>query len=320
MPSPHRVALVLGATGGIGGETARALARHGWHVRALARNRDEAARKEPDWEWVGGDAMDAASVARAAAGAAVVVHAVNPPGYRNWGKLVLPMMDNTIGAARAAGARVLLPGTIYNYGPDAWPVLREGSPQHPRTRKGGIRVELEQRLEAAAREGVRSLVLRFGDFFGPRPGNSWFSQGLVTPGQPVRSVRYPGRRGVGHAWTYLPDAGEAFALLAGREESLEPFARFHFAGHWDGDGTAMASAIGRAVGNPSLPVRPFPWLLMGLAAPFNETVRELVEMKPLWRAPIRLDGTRLAALLGAEPHTALDRAVAETLKGLGCAR
>jgi nucleoside-diphosphate-sugar epimerase len=97
--------------------------------------------------------MDAASVARAAEGVRLIVHAVNPPGYRNWGGLVLPMLDNTIAAARASGARVLLPGTIYNYGPNAFPMLREDSPQHPETRKGAIRVEMESRLRAASQDG-----------------------------------------------------------------------------------------------------------------------------------------------------------------------
>lgn len=37
-------------------------------------------------------------VLKAASGVAVIVHAVNPPGYRNWAKLVLPMLDNTMAA------------------------------------------------------------------------------------------------------------------------------------------------------------------------------------------------------------------------------
>jgi uncharacterized protein YbjT (DUF2867 family) len=36
-------ALVLGATGGVGGETAAALVRHGWHVGGMARNPNAAA-------------------------------------------------------------------------------------------------------------------------------------------------------------------------------------------------------------------------------------------------------------------------------------
>lgn len=38
--APARTVLVLGATGGIGGETAAAFARHGWRVRALVRDAD----------------------------------------------------------------------------------------------------------------------------------------------------------------------------------------------------------------------------------------------------------------------------------------
>lgn len=315
--SAARTALVLGATGGIGGETAAALARHGWHIRALSR-KGQPADDATGWAWRQGDALDKTSVVRAAEGVQAIVHAVNTPGYRDWDKLVLPMIDNTIEAARASGARVVLPGTIYNYGPDAFPLLKENSPQRATTHKGQIRIALEKRLEDAARDGVRSLVVRFGDFFGPKPGNSWFSQGMVKPGAPLRSVSYPGEKGVGHAWTYLPDAGETLARLLERDAELEPFARFHFRGHHDADGTQMVAALRRAVGNPRLPVRPLPWFVFKLGAPFNETMRELYAVRPLWRTPIELDNTRLGHFLGEEPHTPLDEAIMTTLVSLGC--
>ena len=174
--SKPRIALVLGATGGIGGETALALSRHGWIIRALSRSAKPSS-DSTGWDCVKGDALDRASVVAAAQGADAIVHAVNPPGYRNWATQVLPMIENTIAAAKSSGARILLPGTIYNYGPDAFPVLREDSPQNATTHKGKIRIALEAKLETAARDRVRSLIVRFGDFFGPKPGNSWFSQG-----------------------------------------------------------------------------------------------------------------------------------------------
>ncbi len=146
----QRTALVIGATGGIGGEVASALVRHGWTVRALTR-RVQPARNGV--EWIEGDAMVAADVARAARGVGLIVHAANPPGYRNWSKLVLPMIDNTIAAAKAQGARILLPGTVYNFGLEAFPLVDETAPQAPTTRKGGIRVEMERRLKAALDPG-----------------------------------------------------------------------------------------------------------------------------------------------------------------------
>ena len=315
----RRIALVLGATGGVGGETASALLRHGWYVKALARDAAKAAARNAPTaiEWLQGDAIDRDGVIAASRGAALIVHAVNPAGYRNWGGLVLPMIDNSIAAARVSGARILLPGTIYNYGPDAFPVLTEDSPQHPTTRKGAIRVALERRLKKASRDGVRTIVLRAGDFFGPRPGNNWFSQALVKPGRPVHTITYPGTPGVGHAWAYLPDVAEAFALLAEREARLEAFSTYHFEGHWDPDGTAMPTAIAQAVGRQDLKVKPLPWGFLRLVAPFNETVRELLEMRPLWRESVRLDNRKLFATLGHEPRTPLPEAVAATLRGIG---
>ncbi|NUS68692.1 MAG: SDR family NAD(P)-dependent oxidoreductase, partial [Ensifer adhaerens] len=89
-----RRVLVLGATGGIGSAVARGLHSRGWQVRALNRNAATAAQTEPAFDWRQGDAMNAGDVCTAAEGVDLIVHAVNPPGYRNWGTLVLPMLDN----------------------------------------------------------------------------------------------------------------------------------------------------------------------------------------------------------------------------------
>lgn len=314
-------ALILGATGGIGGATATALLRHGWDVVALVRDPGKITTLPPadplaGMAWVKGDASDPDAVRRAAEGAQAIVHAVNPPGYRDWGRLVLPMIDSSIAAARATGARIVLPGTIYNYGPDAFPDLVEDAPQNPLTEKGRIRVELERRLEAASADGVPVLIVRFGDFYGGKGGNNWFRQGLVTPGKRLAAITDPGTKGVGHAWAYLPDAAEAIAQFLDRSDALDRFARFHFAGHWDADGTAMIRAIGTALGRPDMPVKRLPWPLLGLAGLFQQMPRELYRMRYIWRTPIRLENARLAAFLGSEPHTPLVEAVKATLDAL----
>ena len=59
-----KTVLVLGATGGVGGETARALAAHGWVVRGLSRS----PREGDGIDWRIGDAMDRATVLAAAEG------------------------------------------------------------------------------------------------------------------------------------------------------------------------------------------------------------------------------------------------------------
>lgn len=314
-------ALVLGATGGIGGEVARQLRDAGWTVRALRRGGEQQTERRDGMVWLRGDAMKRDDVLAAAQGCSVIVHAVNPPGYRRWAELVLPMVDNTIAAAQANGATIVLPGTVYNFGPSAFPTLREDSPQEPLTKKGAIRVQMEQRLQAASSQGCKVIVVRAGDFFGPRPGNSWFSQGMIKPGQPVKSISVPNAPGVGHQWSYLPDVARTMVELVQRRDTLDSFAVFHLAGHWDADGTLMAAAVSRVVvrrGGVQPKVSAFPWWLTALAAPFVPTLWELREMRYMWTTRVEMYNAKLVATLGHEPHTPLDEAVEATLEGVGC--
>lgn len=312
--TPQKTALVLGASGGIGGAIAAALIRHGWLVRGMARAIP--AGKASGIEWVTGDAMNRADVVRAAAGVSVIVHAVNPPGYRNWDKLVLPMIDNTIAAARAAGgARVVLPGTIYNYDPARTSLVDATTPQSPLSRKGAIRVALEQRLQDAAPE-VPSLILRAGDFFGPGARSSWFSQGMVTAGKRPTRILNPARS-AGHSWAYLPDLAETFARLIDAEDRLLPFERVQFEGHHDASGTVITDAIQHAAGR-RLPIWRFPWWVMHLLSPFGGFPREASEIAQYWSHPLKLDNRRLVDLIGPELRTPIDQAVRAALVSLGC--
>ncbi|MCJ2081116.1 epimerase [Methylobacterium sp. J-090] len=286
----------------------------GWRVTALVRDQARAAETwgtsaAPDWQ--AGDAMTRADVVRAAMGASVIIHAVNPPGYRNWERLVLPMLDNTIVAARSAGARVMLPGTLYNYDPSATPVIDERTPQRPPGRKGTVRVEMERRLMEAAPD-VRSLVVRAGDFFGPGARQSWFAQAFAKP--PLTRIMNPGTPRVGHAWAFLPDLAETIVrLIELPPDRLRPCERLQFPGHDIADGSEIVAAIRRATGRPDLPERHFPWALMRALAPFGGFPREVLEVRPFWQYPMRLDGRRLRELVGDLPCTSLDAAVASAL-------
>jgi hypothetical protein len=61
-----------------------------------------------------------------------------------------------------------------------------------------------------------------------------------------------------------------------------------------------------------------PWWFFRLASPFNETLRELYATRPLWRAPIPLDNSKLVRFLGNEAHTPLQTAVDTTLRARNC--
>jgi nucleoside-diphosphate-sugar epimerase len=315
MSKEASLALVIGATGGIGGAVAQRLAAAGWRVRALHRNPQAAAARtrRPALEWVAGDAMNEAEVVRAAEGARLIVHGANPPGYRNWAGLALPMLQSTIAAATSQRARILFPGTVYNYGPDAFPRLREDSAQRPRTRKGAIRVAMEQALAGAADQGASVLIVRAGDYFGAT-GNGWFSPQGLLQGRPLRAVSYPGRPELTHAWAYLPDVAETMVRLV-EAGGLGAFETFHMQGH-ELTGLDLFRALEAAAGR-KLKLGRLPWLALRALSPFNETFRELLEMRYLWDEPVLLDNSRLLARLGGEPRSELVAALRTTLRGMG---
>ena len=315
MTKPNeKLALVIGATGGVGGAVAERLVAEGWRVRAMNRDPDAASVGREAFEWVKGDAMVEADVVAAARGVSLIVHGANPPGYRNWAGVQLPMLSATIAAAKASSARIVFPGTVYNYGPDAFPSIDEASAQNPVTRKGAIRVQMEQALRQAANEGVRVLIVRAGDFFGPKPGNNWLSQGLVKPGKPIAAVSYPGPLAIPHCWAYLPDVAEIMVRLATKSDGLADFETFHMRGQTV-TGDKMAEALSEAAGR-KLAVHRLPWIAIKAMSPFNETMREMLEMRYLWERPVLLDNAKLVARLGEEPHTPIVEALRSALVGM----
>jgi nucleoside-diphosphate-sugar epimerase len=311
---PAPIALILGINGSIGRAVAETLARRGYRIRALVRRMPDTPATPFPIDYRQGDAMRPEDVAAAAAGAAVILHGVNPAGYLNWREEGIPMLANAIEAARRSGSLIAFPGNVYVYGPSQ-SLVDEAAPFSADTGKGRVRIEMERMLEKAAKEGVRSLTLRAGDFFGPGVGNSWFSQAIAAGGLDAKRLVDPTIGHAGHAWAYMPDLAEAFAQLIERRDALPPYAVFHFGGHWLEDGRAMAEAARKAIGRRDVRIWRFPWALMpvlGLASPF---MRELREMRWLWAHPLRLHNARLESVIGPEPHTPLDAAVAAALAG-----
>jgi len=316
MRTTQQTALVIGVTGSIGSEVAAVLVSRGWQVRALHRNPSAAAVTSAlpqSVQWIKGDAMQLSDVLEAARGTTLIVHAANPPNYRNWRGLALPMLDNTIAAAKAVNARILLPATIYNFGEDAPQILTEDSPQNPSSRKGQVRVEMELKLQQASLYGVRSIIVRAGDFFGPAAGNSWLTRGMTSSSPLQRSVFCPGPANTGHSWAYLPDLAETMVRLVECERPMDAYQVVHFRGHWFERGVELAELVCRVRGTSLQRIKPFPWWLIKLASPFVGAFHEMLEMRYLWQVPLQLNNERLRALIGAEPHTPIDSALAATL-------
>lgn len=307
----HRTALVMGITGGFGGQVARALLRHGWTVRALLRDPARLPAELADVTAVAGDAGDPDAVERALGDASVVVYGVNVP-YPRWRRDALRLFAPTLDVAERHGARVVFPGNVYNFDPADGPRFAEDAPQRAPSRKGRIRVAMERRLRESTQKGAKALVVRCGDFFGPGAPSAWLNVVVKRGRRGTWTFHRPGDPEHRHAWAFLPDVAEATARLLDRPEELADWEVFHFRGHHL-TLAELGSALAAVVGPEHLRTRRFPWTSLTVVSPFVPFLRELRELAYLWREDVELTDDKLRARLGEVPRTPLRTALAETL-------
>ena len=311
--------LILGARGRFGLAAARAFSEAGWKV--LGQIRPGASAKLPGVQWLPIDLADGAALAQAGRGASVVVHALNPP-YPQWAKQMPVLMEAAIDVAKALDATLMFPGNVYNYGASMPPLLNEETPQRPSTRKGALRVAVEQRLIDS---GVRSVVIRAGDYFGSGSG-SWFDIALAKDIQRGK-LTYPGAMDIATSWAYLPDLARSFVAVADKlaldPAALPRHASFCFAGQqltgndWAQLMQAVALEKGWLAAGQSLKIGRMPWWLINSLSFAVPMFRELLEMRYLWQTPYALSGDKLTAFIGVQPVTPLPQALRAALADLG---
>ena len=321
MPASLPPVLVLGASGRFGLAAVHAFAAAGHPV--LAQSRRLPAGLPAGVRHLAMAPGDPTLVPLAQ-GVRTVVHAVNPP-YDRWEREALELARQGMDLAGRLNATFMLPGNVYNYGEPMPAVLAQDTVQHPTTRKGRIRCEIEALLAQRAARGLDGVVIRAGDFFGGGTG-SWLDL-VITKSLGAGKLVYPGPLDRPHAWAYLPDLARAFVAVARRQQAQAApcgLQRFHFAGH-TATGEQWLAAIesaARAVG--VAPARGFsrggmPWGLIRAGGLIVPMWREIAEMAYLWREPHRLDGQALARAVGELPVTPLADALSESLVALGLA-
>lgn len=296
--------IVLGAKGRFGRAAVHAFLAQGWNVRAFVRGANTDLPKGV--ERFVGDAFDADLLRKACEGCDIIVNALNLP-YENWAKDLPRLTLSVITAAKANDAHVLIPGNVYNYGENAPEVLCEDTPWEPTTRKGKLRVEMETAYRTA---GVRTIVLRSGDFIEREKSGNWFDAHIAVKSHAGKTM-YPGPLGQMHAWAYLPDAARAAVMLADKRAQFSTFEEFGFEG-FSVTGTALIDAIAKAVGRKQK-VTKLPWALLWMMGRVSPAMREIYEMRYLWRVPHRVDGQKLAQQLPEFQLTPLDEALRAVL-------
>lgn len=163
------------------------------------------------------DALDRQALIAACADASHLVLTLGLPYVtRVWEQDWPRIAENAVAAARTHGLRLVMFDNVYPYGPAPLQVpMREDHPQQPPARKGRVRKAVDERLLRAAQEdGLRVLIARSADFYGPGVRNSLLFGGAMErqlQGKPALWLGDPDRL---HSYTYVPDAARGLVELA----------------------------------------------------------------------------------------------------------
>jgi nucleoside-diphosphate-sugar epimerase len=307
--------LVLGSTGSIGSAIVNELTASGKPVRALVRSRPKANKvlNNPDKvELVEGSAEDLQSLNRAFDGVDLFYNCLNLP-YPQWSGL--PQIHGKIlEAAHKAKARMVFPGNVYIYGHTQAEKVGESYPRNPCSRKGRIRLELEDTFMRHSREGsVPCVIVRFPDYYGPN--SSSITDGIFRSALNNKRARWFGKLDVMHEFIFISDAAKAMIMASDRPDAFGQ--DFNVPGpepirvrDWINLVFKEAGFEPKMTGTSRMFVR--------LAGIFNGVAREFEEMQYLTEEPLILDGAKFTNFLSANyPTRSYREGIRETLAWLG---
>ena len=303
---------ILGAKGRVSTAVANAFIKDGWHVVAISR-KGVAENMPSNVEHRAADAMDKAQLIKACKGSDFIFNGLNPP-YPVWHKYCLPMTRNVISATKAAGATHLFIGNVYNFGHAIGTNTNETAPTNPETKKGKIRLEMENLFKQASQEGMQMLTIRAGDFFGGPIKGSWFDL-AITSKLEKGTFTYPGPIDKPHAWAYLPDLAQAFVGVANKAGSLPDYDEYNFAGYTLTGGEMKT--LCEANLDQQFKQAGMPWTIIKLGGLVMPMWREISEMSYLWSTAHSLDGNKLDGLIGRDYVTPAPQAIKAALGALG---
>lgn len=304
--------VVLGSTGGIGHWVVEKLLKKRDDVRVMARDLSKLkhwANKERV-EIVEGDALVAEDVRKATSGAESIYHCLNVP-YPEWKSKVIPMLSNTIAAAKTNNAKIVFPSNVYVYGHARSKFVREDHPFAAHTKKGKIRIQMERILyDAWKNERVPYTVVRFPDFYGPFVLNPIYAS-IFKNALGGRPITWYGKLDVPIELSYIEDAGEAF-VTAGLDASTAG-QTYNVPGVEVTTPRRWLQQVLRIAGSKSR-IRAISDWIVSLYGLFNPLAREFREMLYLKEEPLILDGAKFRNKFGRIPGTSYEDGIKRTLE------
>ncbi|MCJ8312572.1 MAG: NAD-dependent epimerase/dehydratase family protein [Saccharospirillaceae bacterium] len=230
----HKTALVLGFTGGVGFEVAKALLADSYHVTALIRDPTQKTKfSHPNLIYQIGNAQDETLINRLTQNKDVVLYGINY-NYVDWATLGVQTLEITAQACIKSGSRLLFPGNIYGFaGTDESTTINENTSIKPTFELGEIRINMENRLEVLHKQfGLKYLIFRAGNYIGEFAPSTWLAF-LIKQNEKNKQVSLTTLGDINKtiSWNYLPDlAYNLVQILNSKAEDLNDNEVFCFEG------------------------------------------------------------------------------------------
>lgn len=301
-------ALVLGATGGMGFALVQEWVSRGFDVVAFSRSKHKLEKlyvDNPQITIVVGDALNSEDVTQAVSGVDIIFHAVSFP-YEEWEEKHLTCLDTVIQAAEIHHKKLVFTDNIYVYGKNQGEKVTENSPKMPHTKKGNIRLMMENRIK---KSNIPWLIGHLPDSYGPNAENTILYETLKNVCL-NKVANYVGDKKIKREFLYTRDGAKALVELALREDTFNQ--HWNIPSSFPISGEEIHQLLQKEFGytksfrmvNKSM-IR-----MMGIFHPF---MKEMVEMMYLNENPILLNGVKYEQTIGPVPNTAYNVGIAETL-------
>lgn len=302
-------ALVLGASGGMGYAIVKELNNRGIETIAFARNKqklDKLFQGDSYVHSVAGDVLDQRSISQAAKDVDVIFHAVNFP-YAEWEEKQPLLINNLIKTVQEHQIKLAVVDNIYAYGKCNGMEVTEEAPKKPHTKKGKLRLRLEEMVKAS---GIPFIYAHFPDFYGPNAQNA-ILQYTLDGVLKNKKASFVGKLSVPREYIFTPDGAKALVELALRDEA--------YGQNWNIPGTGVITGdeilhiVKELTGYKKqvTEITPFMIRLLGL---FNANMREVLEVLYLTEETVVLNGEKYESLIGVLPKTSYKDGLAQTLR------
>ncbi|MFD1206089.1 SDR family NAD(P)-dependent oxidoreductase [Sporosarcina contaminans] len=302
-------ALVLGASGGMGYAIVNELSSRGVEVTAFARSEQKLNHlygERPEITIQTGDIFNLHDVIAASENTDIIFQAANIP-YPEWEDNLLPFIGNVLKAAETQQTKLILIENIYAYGKSTGAKMTENTPKQPTTKKGKIRLQVEQMVKQS---NVPAIIAHFPDFYGPNAENTLLHFTFKDAVQHKKAM-YIGNQKISREFIYTPDGAKAAVNLSLQSNAYGH--NYNIPGFGVITGEEIVQII-RELSEYDRPVRTVSKNMIRFLGLFNANMREVVEMFYLNEEPVVLDGTKYETEIGPLPRTSYHEGIKQTLQ------